>query len=571
MEKWLKESFEAPLPVRKYRRLLVLTGPAGSGKTSVIKALSGEEELGFEILEWNEEAMMGSGKAGSFASDFKGEGSDEVGTEIWKGKERDTGDWRGAGPSSGSIISRFDDFINSAAKYSPLSLSSTSSSTPASSSNSRRVILLEDLPNLSHPSTYASFQSILLQYLQSSTSTTNADLLPPPIILIISTSLPKFDDESWITEGAAGGGGGGNGGAANWIERKKSTRDVRNVLDQNIRDHPTFAEIMFNSIAETYLKKGLKRVMDSEFSKSSTKGNKKNQNLGSKAQAPPKEAIDALAKDSSGDIRSAINCLQFLVGMKLKSDQGSKSSLVGGGKKRSRNGDFKAETQVKGKGKGKGKAAGTNEELKKQYSGLLKVISRRESSLALFHLVGKILYNKRYGDTEESDDEEQEEKSEEEDSLSEWSEEEETKHSQTESETEDEDEMEVDDEEDNFSWSDDDDDDLPKGGKSKNSKSKSKAKPKYKLKSKKEVKKSTIKNKTFPNGKSSKSPSKMTSEEKRRLRKRRERKEDRRDLRKWKALSTGSDSMGNFDWKGLPDHLSEFQRRKSRVNVNVSI
>lgn len=74
---WLREAFDGPQTVRKYRKLLVLSGPAGSGKTAVVKALgtshvleravatvgkgkakasaSAEEEsgVGYEVLEWS--------------------------------------------------------------------------------------------------------------------------------------------------------------------------------------------------------------------------------------------------------------------------------------------------------------------------------------------------------------------------------------------------------------------------------------------------------------------------------------------------------------------------------------
>lgn len=57
VEKWLTESFTLtssdPNPkLAKYRRVLVLSGPAGAGKTATVKALA--NEMGAEIVEWKE-------------------------------------------------------------------------------------------------------------------------------------------------------------------------------------------------------------------------------------------------------------------------------------------------------------------------------------------------------------------------------------------------------------------------------------------------------------------------------------------------------------------------------------
>lgn len=414
VENWLKESLDGSLAIRKCRRLLVLTGPSGSGKTSVLKVLSSRQELDFQLLEWNEEAMVGGGSGGKFKSSSNGQDSFAI-EDDWTDYSSSNGSsslgWQ-RDYGSASVISKFDDFINSASRFSPLTLDSASASTSSSSSepdlNQRRVILLEDLPNLSHAKTYSNFQSILTHFLSTSNSVQNLDQLSPPIVIIISTSLPKFDDESWLTEGASGGGGSSDGNAASWKERKKSTRDLINVLDPNVRNHRGFAEISFNPIAERYLKKGLKRILELEFATSKGKGKEKK-------VKPPLEIVEVLSKDSQGDIRNAINCLQFLSGMKLKDQVGGAS--VGKGKKRSRNGEI-----IKKASKGKGKSKG-NGDLKKQYSQLMSLISRRESSLALFHLIGKILYNKRFGDTGESSDEEEDQDGmdSEEDSLSELS------------------------------------------------------------------------------------------------------------------------------------------------------
>ena len=81
------------------------------------------------------------------------------------------------------------------------------------------------------------------------------------------------------------------------------------------------------------------------------------------------ELLQAVAEDSNGDLRAAVNCLQF-VGA---SGQQFEAAI---------------------KQKGANKAADARKAMRK----LLPLVSGRESSLALFHALGRVLYNKRQGD-----------------------------------------------------------------------------------------------------------------------------------------------------------------------------
>ena len=101
----------------------------------------------------------------------------------------------------------------------------------------------------------------------------------------------------------------------------------------------------FNPIAPSLLTKALQALLSSHYSSSS--------------QTPPsRDVIDTIVETSNGDIRSAIMALQFACVVQL------------GGKRRK-------------------KKAGDETSL------ILESVTRREQSLVLFHLMGKVLYNKR--------------------------------------------------------------------------------------------------------------------------------------------------------------------------------
>lgn len=81
---------------------------------------------------------------------------------------------------------------------------------------------------------------------------------------------------------------------------------------------------------------------------------------------PSKEMVDLIVESSNGDIRSAIMTLQFACSASYK--------------------------VVAAKGQSKSRRTKTQ---RGDLQPVLEATTRREQSLALFHLVGKILYNKR--------------------------------------------------------------------------------------------------------------------------------------------------------------------------------
>jgi hypothetical protein len=129
----------------------------------------------------------------------------------------------------------------------------------------------------------------------------------------------------------------------------------------------------FNPIAPTLLRKALQTLLYLHFSSASSR---------QKQKQPPKDILDMIVDSSNGDIRSAIMALQFACIVELPRTGTTNVSK----------GKSKDTTKQKGKKKGDGvvgevKAGGAKV--------ILEAITRRESSLALFHLMGKVLYNKR--------------------------------------------------------------------------------------------------------------------------------------------------------------------------------
>ncbi|KAJ7170997.1 Rad17 cell cycle checkpoint protein-domain-containing protein [Mycena filopes] len=330
VRRWLDEAFVGGPSgkLRKYRRILALTGPAGTAKTATMRVLA--REFDCEILEWRNAMEEGSSRFGDDGPDFYS--SDHE-----------------------SLLSKFEAFLTRAStcqtifadastrdtksSSSPSSSSSSSNTTAARHKRKRQIILLEDLPNILHAATRERFHAAL----QSLIGAPQVD--PVPVVVIVSDAGTRGEarDER-LASGVWGGGREGDGAL-----------DVRVVLGRDLLGGPYVTEIGFNPIAPTLMKKALQALVSTHFA-SASKGS---------GSAPTKEMLDIVVETSNGDIRSAIMALQF-------------SSLATGGS-----------------GKGTRKKGGTGAGGAKL---VLEAVTRREQSLALFHFMGRVLYNKRKGD-----------------------------------------------------------------------------------------------------------------------------------------------------------------------------
>ncbi|KAF8601784.1 P-loop containing nucleoside triphosphate hydrolase protein [Ceratobasidium sp. AG-I] len=341
VRRWLDEAIEGGPTgkLRRYRRILVLTGPSGSGKTATLRVLA--SELDAELVEW-------------VAS------SDEFST---------TGDY-----NYESAMTKLVNFLDRAGSYTSLSLSnaasskSKSDSSPPTSKHKHKILVLEDFPSLSHPRVRSTLHTTLVRFAESSPPLASASLDPssstsptqshPPLVIILSDAGLRADD------------------SMNYSNSREDVLDVRSVLPAALVNSVYVTQIKFNPIAATFMRKALSSIISSHLSLSapgsSTKSKSKTGN------AVPREILDALVEASAGDIRSAIMGVQF-------------ACTVGQGQSETNGATGKT------KGKGRGKKAEKDASVKAMFAA----VTRREQALALFHLLGRVFYNKRYGDPEE--------------------------------------------------------------------------------------------------------------------------------------------------------------------------
>ncbi|KAJ3063784.1 Cell cycle checkpoint protein rad17 [Podochytrium sp. JEL0797] len=300
--------------LHKSHRILALTGISGSAKTAVVRVLAMEMDI--EVVEWVNPV-------------------NEFGFDSANHSEADSREYMSG---STSAIQKFSEFIASARKTNALSFSSTGPDDSSlfqqhKSRESPKIILIEDLPNLSNPQTRASFHSIIQTHAFCSSKV-------HPIVLILSDTVAT----------ASGGG--------DWKSRSyESVMNLRNVVPENVRMSPAFTRIQFNPIAASFLVKALTRVVTEEF------------RTLPQQQKPTKSQIEDIASSSGGDIRCALNTLQF---MTLFDD-------------------------TRGDGGGKISQRMAKQQMAKQDVG------NRDVSLIFYHALSKILVGKRLEPNERPD------------------------------------------------------------------------------------------------------------------------------------------------------------------------
>jgi cell cycle checkpoint protein len=301
------------------KRLLLLKGPAGSGKTTTMALLA--KELGVTMHEWKNPTSSVSTPEGFM-----------------------------------SATAQFEDFVGRAGAFGSLTFDEPSPASqpppPTSSSDSRQrqLVLVEEFPNTFARASSAvqTFRSSVLNYLAANTVSATAFFSGPadaaqsvtPIVMVISETLLST-----------------NTAAADSFTAHR-------LLGPEILTHPGVTVIEFNPIAITYMTKALDLMVVKEARRSGRK------------QTVGPQVIQRLAE--LGDIRSAASSLEFLC---LRGDDadgwGAKVSFA--------------------KKKGPKDVPITKMERES-----LELVTQRESTLGIFHAVGRVVYNKRLPETTEA-------------------------------------------------------------------------------------------------------------------------------------------------------------------------
>jgi cell cycle checkpoint protein len=303
---------------RVRKRLLLLKGPAGSGKTTTMALLA--KELGITMHEWKNPDSSISTPEGFM-----------------------------------SATAQFEDFVGRAGAFGTLAFdepSSASQPPPPSSSGSRQkqLVLVEEFPITFARASSAvqTFRSSVLNYLAANTVSATAffsgqaDTVQSvtPIVIVISETLLST-----------------NTAAADSFTAHR-------LLGPEILTHPGVSVIEFNPIATTFMTKALDLMVVKEARKSGRK------------QTVGPQVIQQLAE--LGDIRSAASSLEFLC---LRGDDaegwGAKVNFA--------------------KKKGPKDVPMTKMERES-----LELVTQRESTLGIFHAVGRVVYNKRLPETTET-------------------------------------------------------------------------------------------------------------------------------------------------------------------------
>lgn len=299
VEEWLIKAFTG---VKGYR-VLLLTGPAGAGKTACLRALVAE--MGLNIKEW-----INATSTACYAPD-KLEWSS--GGDAWV-----PGD---SVPEQGQVA-QFREFATRANKYGSVAVETSSVVQTGAGS----VMLVEDLPNAFYRDP-AQFHDVLRRYSVSGSS---------PAVFVLSDS-PQLE------------------------------HSAKNLFPPHLCESISITTIQFNPVAPGLLSKALTRQCTKQ------------------RLSVSQDLVISLATAAAGDIRTAVNALQFC---SARPDVDPSDVLCFSSTRKGRGGG-RAKGRPKGGGKQKAGQAGAPPEES------LPSVGGRDASLLMFRALGKVLYCKR--------------------------------------------------------------------------------------------------------------------------------------------------------------------------------
>eukprot|EP00057_Strongylocentrotus_purpuratus_P032272 XP_787106.3 PREDICTED: cell cycle checkpoint protein RAD17 isoform X1 [Strongylocentrotus purpuratus] len=314
VQEWLtfhtKQRGQQPKPHTK-APLLLLTGPAGAGKTATLSVLA--KELGLEVQEWSN----------PITEAFKMDQDTDYRSDFYVKNE--------------SQVKQFQDFLKRANRYPALSL------VGAQEERTNKVVLVEEIPNAFYRDP-SSLHAVLTRFSHTGRS---------PLVFIVSDS---------------------HGGKSN----------VLSLFPSDVQDNLSIHNISFNPVAPTSMTKTMTKIATAEAAKARHK-----------FYVPSKSTIEALAASSSGDIRGAINALQFacLKGTDSLQRSSQKSSSLPSSWSSTPSSSSSSSSIGSSQWKDRRKQARGSKDDKEDKR--LAAIGGRDTSLFLFRALGKVLYCKR--------------------------------------------------------------------------------------------------------------------------------------------------------------------------------
>ncbi|KAL2003305.1 hypothetical protein VTN02DRAFT_4318 [Thermoascus thermophilus] len=209
VQSWLTEVFMG----RSRRRLLVLRGPAGSGKSTTISLLS--KAMGYDIVEWKN----------PLGFDYTAQGYTSMGAQ-------------------------FEEFLGRGDKFGTLDLDDAPEIPRTTRDSRRRILLIEEFPSTlgwTSPALTA-FRLSLQRYLAANVQPPRATSSPkrvgiessPPVVIIVSETL--LGTTTGISDNFT----------------------VHRLLGPEICNHPGTSIIEFNRIAPTLMSKALDLILKKE-------------------------------------------------------------------------------------------------------------------------------------------------------------------------------------------------------------------------------------------------------------------------------------------------------------------
>lgn len=296
------------------QRMLILKGPAGSGKTTTISLLA--NTLDAELVEWRNPGVAEWG------------GNDYV-----------------------SISERFDDFLGRSRTFGGLEFDADQTRIRQQTANEtthppggRKIVLVEEFPQLTTSSTAAlhAFRSSILQYLAAGQPAVSG-----PSNVSNETALVMVVSEAVFA--------GGSDSSDNFTAHR--------LFGAEILHHPSVTVLEFNPVASTFISKALSQTLT------------KHSRLHGKTSMPSTDVLRHLS--DIGDVRNAISTLEYLClhspsNTTITSERPDSKSAKPSHSARTRSSTAAPATD-----------------------SILDILSLRESTLGLFHAIGKIIYNKR--------------------------------------------------------------------------------------------------------------------------------------------------------------------------------